>query len=299
MKEISLAGSFVALVTPFNQRDQVDYGKIEELVEYHIANGTAGIVPCGTTGEASTLSHEEHRKIIDVVVRSASGRIPVLAGTGSNCTKEAIALTKHACDVGADGVLIVTPYYNRPTQEGIYRHYEVISQAVPGCPIVLYSIQGRTGVNIEPKTVQRLSRIPNIIGIKEASGNLNQMSSILHITEGSFQLTSGDDALTLPVLSIGGVGVISVLANIMPRQVVRMIQLYNDGRNIEAGVLHRHLMGITSSLFIETNPVPVKTAMAMLGRISGRVRLPLCHMSPESDILLSAEMKLAGLLPLP
>lgn len=294
-KKLSLKGLFVALVTPFNRYGEVDYVALEDHIEYLISNGVAGIVPCGTTGEASTLTHEEHRLVIDLAVRVSNGRVPVIAGTGSNNTIEAIGLTKHAYEVGADGVLVVVPYYNRPSQEGLYQHFCAIAEAVPEFPIVLYNIPKRTGINMIPRTVARLARIPSIIGIKEASGDLAQMSEIMNLTGPEFELTCGDDALTLRVLSLGGVGVISVLANIMPREVAEVIRLSNLGLIDEATKLNNSLAGITEALFIESNPVPVKTVLGFLGKMSAQVRLPLCQMENGSLDRLKMEMRRVGL----
>lgn len=281
MKKLDLSGSFVALVTPF-KNGEIDEDAIRKLVEFHVNRGTNGIVPCGTTGESPTLSHEEHNRVVDVVVQEVRGRMFVLAGTGSNNTLEAISLTKSAVKAGADGCLLVTPYYNRPTQEGLFHHYMAIAEEVD-IALVPYSIQGRTGVNMEPELVQRLAEsFSNIVGIKEASGNLNQMSQIIRLTGPSFQLTSGDDSLTLPVLAIGGVGVISVLANICPFAVWELVRDFNSGRIDQARQLHYRYWDLMKALFIETNPVPVKTAMGMLGLCSPEVRQPLWCLSQTS-----------------
>ncbi len=281
MNNISLAGSIVAIPTPFND-GRVDESGLRRLVEFHIKNGSSGIVPCGTTGESATLTVDEHERVVDVVVQAAAGRIKVIAGTGSNCTAEAVRLTKRSADLGVDGALIISPYYNRPTQDGLFGHYQAIAEAVD-LPLVLYSIQSRTGVNIEPETVARLTKFRNIIGIKEASGNLVQMMEIRRLAGRNFQVTSGDDALTLPTLSIGGVGVISVLANIIPRSVGKLIRLFQERQITEAIALNeREIIPLVKLLFVETNPVPVKTAMNLLGLIeSPEVRLPLCPLSVE------------------
>ncbi len=295
MKKISLAGSIVALVTPFAS-DGVDYTALKKLIEFHILHGTKGIVVCGTTGESATLSHTEHEKIIDITMQAAAGRIQIIAGTGSNSTRETINLTKLAHKYGAAGALLISPYYNRPTQEGLYQHYRSVSESVD-LPLILYSIKSRTGVNIEPETVARLSLFKNIIGIKEASGDLAQMSTIMSLVGETFQLTSGDDMLILPVLSIGGVGVISVLANILPKETSSVIQAFVDGKPKVAAMLNRNLVKIIQALFIETNPVPVKAALEMMGLVKAGVRLPLCPMSNTNmktlrDVLVG--MKLIG-----
>jgi 4-hydroxy-tetrahydrodipicolinate synthase len=292
MKHISLAGSIVALVTPFKD-GKVDEKALKELVKFHVAAGTNGIVPCGTTGESATLSFEEHGRVIDVVVQAAAGRTLVIAGTGSNNTVEAIRLTELAAKAGANGALLISPYYNKPSQEGLYLHYLAISNAVD-LPLVLYSIRSRTGVNIEPETVAQLAKLENIIGIKEASGDLVQMQEILRLVEPSFQLVSGDDALTLPVLSIGGVGVISVLANIAPLFTKGLVSTYMAGRHAEARTLQRGMLELIRALFIETNPVPVKTAMGMFGLINPEVRLPLCRMSDAHTKILAGVLQSSG-----
>lgn len=295
MKNLNLSGSFVALATPF-KAGQVDEEAIKKLVEFHVESGTSGIVPCGTTGESPTLSHEEHERVVDVVVQAVRGRMFVLAGTGSNCTAEAIQLTKSAVKAGADGCLLVTPYYNRPSQEGLFLHYKAIADEVDAA-LVPYSIQGRTGVNIEPELAQRLTEAcPNIVGIKEASGNLNQMSQIIRFTRPDFQLTSGDDSLTLPVMAIGGVGVISVLGNICPLVTSEMVTAFRNNNIVRARELHYKYWDLMRSLFVETNPVPVKTAMGLLGLCSPEVRGPLCHLSVASFNKLQTAMSEVGLL---
>ncbi len=273
-----LKGSMVALVTPFHH-GEMDVQSLQRLVEFHIRSGTSALVPCGTTGESATLSHEEHEQVIEVTIQSARGRIPVIAGTGSNNTQEALRFTRHAQRAGADAALLISPYYNRPTQEGLYRHFRTIAEAVE-IPLVLYNIASRTGVNIEPETFARLSRLPRIAGVKEASGSLEQMSRIKAVCGKKFALISGDDALTLPVLSIGGTGVISVTANIVPQKTARMVRLFEQGNLREARRLHYELLPLTRSMFLETNPIPVKTAMALMKLIKEPgLRLPLCSMN--------------------
>ena len=294
-EKLDMSGSFVALVTPFTEDGRVDYEALRRLVEFHVVSGTSGIVPCGTTGESPTLSVEEHSSVIKAVVAMAAGRIKVVAGTGSNNTDEAIALTRFAEDVGADGALIVCPYYNKPSQEGIYRHYKKISVDVE-IPIVIYSIVGRCGVNIEPETVANLAVLGNIVGIKEASGNIDQMSRIVEMTPDDFQLISGDDSLTLPIMSIGGVGVISVLANVLPKEVATLVKLYEGGNGAEARALHHRLLPLIKALFIESNPAPVKTAMGFMKMIRPDLRLPLCEMSAANTAKLRTVMVDAGLI---
>lgn len=280
-------GSMVALVTPF-KKGKVDEKALERLVEFHIQNGTKVLVPCGTTGESPTLSHEEHRRVVELVVKLSRGRIPVMAGTGSNSTDEALELTQHAKKTGADAALIVAPYYNRPTQEGLYQHFTLIAQKVH-LPIVIYNIPGRTGVNILPETFARLSKFENIVGVKEASGSLDQMSQIRALAP-SIAMISGDDSLTLPILSIGGVGVISVIANIVPRKVQDMIEAWDRGQVDLAREIHFELLPLCKALFVETNPTPVKAAMVMMGMITDEIRLPLVKMSEGNKKILEKEL---------
>jgi len=272
-------GSMVALVTPF-KNGRLDEEKLKELVEFHIKSGTNCLVPCGTTGESATLSLAEHERVIELVVECANGRVPVIAGTGSNSTAEAIRLTVHAKDAGADGSLQITPYYNKPTQEGIYRHFKAIADEVD-IPIVLYNIASRTGTNVEPDTIARLSKISNIVAVKEASGNLEQMSQVAMRSNKDFALISGDDTLTLPVLSIGGTGIISVVANIVPKDVANMVKEFEKGNIEKARKIHYKLLPLVKAMFIETNPIPVKTAMGLMGMIDPELRLPMCEISKE------------------
>lgn len=282
-------GSMVALVTPF-KKGVIDEVALKDLVEFHVKNGTTALVPCGTTGESATLSYDEHDKVIELTIKFAKGRIPVIAGTGSNSTEEAIALTKHAKKAGADASLQVSPYYNRPTQKGLYLHFKAIAEAVD-IPIILYNIASRTGVNIEPETFVKLAEVKNIIGVKEASGSLEQMSRIRKLCPKDFLLISGDDALTLPVLSIGGVGIISVVANIIPRDVADMCSAFEKGNIKKAEELHYKMLSLVKAMFIETNPIPVKTAMGLMKMIDPQMRLPLCDMLPGNKDRLVAELK--------
>jgi len=282
-------GSMVALVTPF-RNGKVDEKALRELVEFHIKNGTTALVPCGTTGESATLSYDEHDKVIELTVQFAKGRITVIAGTGSNSTEEAIMLTRHAKKVGANASLQVSPYYNRPTQKGLYLHFKAIAEAVD-IPIILYNIASRTGVNIEPETFVKLAEIKNIIGVKEASGSLEQMSRIRKLCPKDFLLISGDDALTLPVMSIGGVGVISVVANIIPRDVADMCAAFEKRDIKRAEELHYKMLPLVKAMFIETNPIPVKVAMGLMKMIDPQLRLPLCEMLPENKEKLIKTMK--------
>ncbi len=288
-------GSIVAIVTPFKS-GKIDEKKLKELVDFQIKNKTSGIVPCGTTGESATLSWAEHERVVEIVIEAAEKRVPVMAGTGSNSTEEAIMLTKQAQKAGADASLQVAPYYNRPTQKGLYEHFKAIAQAVD-IPIVLYNIASRTGVNIEPETIAKLARdCRNIVGVKEASGNLEQMSRVKALCPAHFDLLSGDDSLTLPVLSIGGTGVISVVANIVPRDVALLVAEFEKGNIKKAQEIHYKLLPLVKAMFVETNPIPVKTAMGIMGLCEADLRLPMCGMSQENMEKLKKAMKEYGLL---
>lgn len=295
MRLENLKGSIVAIVTPF-KNGKVDEKKLAQLVNWHIESGTEGILPCGTTGESPTLSFQEHERVIEIVISSANKRVPVIAGTGSNSTEEAITLTKKAQSAGADASLQVTPYYNKPTQEGLYQHFKAVANCVD-IPIILYNIVGRTARNIEPETIARLARdCSNIIGVKEASGSLDQMSQIKALCPENFLLLSGDDSLTLPILSIGGLGVISVAANIVPRDVKGLCASFLKGDVKKARQLHYKLLPLIKALFIETNPIPIKHAMGILGLCEPDLRLPLCRMSSSNLEKLKSALREYGLL---
>lgn len=292
-------GSIVAIVTPFSAKGGdfvVDEKKLKELIEFHIKNGTSAIVPCGTTGESPTLSTAEHERVIEICIAASKKRIPIIAGTGSNSTAEAVSLTQHAAKAGADAVLSVCPYYNKPSQRGIYLHFKAIAESVD-IPLILYNIPGRTGKNIEPETIAKLAQdCKNIIGVKEASGSLEQMQIIKQLCPEKFLLLSGDDTLTLPILSVGGVGVISVIANILPKETAEVVSLFEKGEIEKARRLHYKLLPLMKALFIDSNPVPLKTAMGMLGMCEPDVRLPLCEMSDENVSKLRKALKDYGLL---
>ena len=288
------SGAIVAIVTPF-KKGKVDEKSLRELIEFQIKNGTDGIVPCGTTGESSTLSHEEHDRVIEITIDAVNKRVPVIAGTGSNSTDEALRLTRHAYEAGADGALMVCPYYNRPTQEGLYQHFKIIAETIP-IPIVPYNIPSRTGVNLLPETVARLAKISNIVGIKEASGSLKQMQDVISLCGEKFDVLSGDDFFTFPLLSIGGRGVISVISNIVPADMAAMVDAFVAGDIKKAEKLHHKLVPLIDALFIETNPVPVKAALSMMGKISYDVRLPMYKMSDGNYEKLKAVMKNYGLI---
>jgi 4-hydroxy-tetrahydrodipicolinate synthase len=289
------SGSIVAIVTPFKD-GKVDEKKFRDLIEFQIKNGTSGIVPCGTTGESATLTFDEHERVIEIAIAQTKKRVPVIAGTGSNSTQEAIALTKAAAGAGADASLQVSPYYNRPTQKGLYEHFKAVADAA-GIPIILYNIASRTGVNIEPETIAKLaSSCKNIVAVKEASGSLDQMARIKALCGANFDLISGDDSLTLPLLAIGGTGIISVVANIVPKDVAGLVAEFQQGNVKKAQDLHYKLLPLVKAMFIETNPIPVKTAMGLLGMCEPDLRLPMCAMSPENSEKLKKRLKDYGLL---
>lgn len=292
------SGSMVAIVTPF-KKGRIDERAFGDLIEFQIAGGTSGIVPCGTTGESATLSHEEHIRVIELAVKLVNGRVPVVAGTGSNSTEEAVSLTRSAMKAGADGALLICPYYNRPTQEGLYRHFKTVAKSVD-LPLIPYNIPGRTGVNMLPATVARLVDAKtgdrNIVAIKESSGSLPQISELIRLCGDRLSVLSGDDALTLPVISLGGRGVVSVAANIIPGDCAELVKAGLKGDWDKARRLHFGMSSLVDALFIETNPIPVKTALGWMGRCSDEVRLPLCSISEAGRPVLKKAMKNYGLL---
>ena len=287
-------GSLVPIVTPF-KNGKLDEKVYADLIEWHISQGTHGIVPCGTTGEASTLDFDEHYRVIEVAVEAANKRIPVIAGTGANATDEAVFITKKAKELGVDGALIVTPYYNKPTQEGLYLHFKSIAESVD-IPIILYNVPGRTAVNMLPATVARLLEFRNIIGLKEATGDMRQASDLIRLCGDRLALYSGDDFTTFTMLSLGGKGVISVTANIVPKDVAEMWNSWDKGNIDKARELHYKLEPLNAAMFIETNPIPVKPALAMMGKMDENFRLPLCSMSAAAKEKLRAVLKDAGLV---
>jgi len=293
MKARSLfEGSMVALVTPFRE-GRVDEKALCRLLDFHLKARTDVIVPVGTTGESATLSHEEHRRVMSIVVEYVAGRVPVVCGAGSNNTEEALGLIRYAKKIKADGVLVVTPYYNRPTQEGLYRHYAFLAKKVD-IPFILYNVPGRTGVSIAPPTVARLAKIPNIAAIKEASGNLDQVDQILELCD--LTVISGEDSLTFPMMAIGAKGVISVTANVVPELVREMVHTTLNGDLEHGRELHRKHYALSKILFIETNPIPVKTALGMMRLIRPELRLPLCEMAEENQKKLKGVLKKLGVL---
>lgn len=287
------AGLTVALITPFKD-GQVDENALRKLVDWHVEQGTHCICPCGTTGESPTLSHEEHERVIAIVAEHTAGRIKVMAGTGSNSTAEAIRLTKRAKDAGVDGALMVTPYYNKPMQDGFYQHFKAVAESVD-LPIILYNIPGRTAKNMEPDTICKLAELPTIVAIKEATGSLDQASQILNGSD--LTLLSGDDSLTLPLLSIGGSGVVSVAGNIIPKDMMALISAWNSGDIAAAQKAHHKLFPLCRDMLgLATNPIPLKAAMQLLGRDTGEVRLPLTQLSAADMGKLKVTLQNYGLL---
>jgi len=287
-------GVYTALVTPFRD-GSVDERNLQELVELQIAAGVDGLVPCGSTGEAATLSHAEHRRVIEVVVAAARGRVRVLAGTGSNSTAEAIELTRHAKEAGADGALLISPYYNRPTPEGIVQHYAAVARET-AFPLVVYNIPGRTASNLLPGTMARLAEIEQVVGVKESCGDLHQVAQLIAATPDSFRVLSGDDWAVLPMMALGGAGVISTASNVAPGDVVELVRAFRSGDLARARDVYFRLLPLVDALFCETNPIPVKAALAMRGLIHEELRLPLVRLSDASRARLQLALKEFGLL---
>ena len=288
------SGSFTAIVTPL-KNNKVDFDAYKKIIDMQIEAGITGIVPCGSTGESATLSHAEHDEVIQKAVEFSNGKLKVIAGTGSNSTAEAIRLSKHAQEVGCDGVLLVAPYYNKPTQKGLYLHYKEVANAI-NIPVVLYNIQGRSAVNIEPKTIAQLAKdCKNIVAVKEASGSLDQMSQIRMLAP-EMDLISGDDALTVPIMAIGGTGVISVLSNICPKVVADLVNAMLKKDLDKANEIAFKFLPLVKAMFIETNPIPVKAAMAMMGICSDEMRLPMCSLSDEHKESLRKTLKSFNLI---
>jgi len=286
-------GCFTAIVTPF-KKGEVDEEVLRRLIQSQLEKGIDGIVPCGTTGESPTLSFEEHKRVIKITVEEVKGKVPVIAGAGSNNTKEAEELTRFAKEVKADAALVITPYYNKPTPKGMEAHYRYLNEI--GIPIIIYNVPSRTGVNIPPTTVAKLSRLPHIVGIKEASGDMDQVSSIVSLCEDDFCVLSGNDSHTLPILSLGGKGVISVVSNIIPEEMTEMVRAYLRGDTEEARQIHYKVYPLCKAMFIETNPLPIKTAMARLGIIEREWRLPLEEMEKTNEEKLEKALEDYGLI---
>ncbi len=292
---MQFSGAFTALVTPFS-KGRVDEDRYRAFIEWQIQEGIDGLVPCGTTGESATLTHEEHERVIELCIDQAKGRVPVLAGSGSNNTAEAIRLTQFAKDAGADGALLITPYYNKPPQEGLYLHYKAIAETVD-IPLVLYNVPGRTGCNMLPATVGRLAHeLPRIVGIKEATGNLTQVSDVIEHSPHGFSVMSGDDFTVLPLLSLGGSGVISVTSNVLPKKMASLCAAFKEGRIADARALHFEMMPLNRQMFVETNPIPVKTALALMGKMEADLRPPMCPMTTQNAEILRETLQEMGLL---
>jgi 4-hydroxy-tetrahydrodipicolinate synthase len=287
-------GSMVALVTPF-KAGKVDWQSLEALIEFHISNGTHGIVPCGTTGESATLSHQEHDDVIKAVIKAVHKRVPVIAGTGSNSTDEAVRLTREAEKSGADGALMISPYYNRPTQEGIFQHYKKVASEV-GIPIIVYNIPARTGSKIEPETLARLSEIKNVAGVKEATGSVDQAIDVIRLCGDNLAVYSGEDTLTFSLMALGGKGVISTVANIAPKEMSQVAEACLKGEWEKGRDLQFKLIPLIHAVFLETNPIPIKTALAQMGKCTGELRLPLTPMSEGNLKKLRQTMSEFGLL---
>ena len=289
-------GAGVAIITPFHEDGSVDYEKFGELIEYQIENQTDAIIVCGTTGESATLTHEEHLDVIRYCVEKVDHRIPVIAGTGSNCTETAVYLSTEAEKIGADGLLLVTPYYNKATQNGLYQHFKTVADAVK-LPIILYNVPGRTGTTIQPETAVRLCKeVENIVGIKDATGNISQTAHLMSIADGCVDLYSGEDAIIVPILSLGGKGVISVLSNVAPRQTHEICSRYFEGDTIGSTELQLKAVPLVEALFSEVNPIPVKKAAQLMGLCGGTLRMPLTEMEPAHAEKLAKEMKAFGIL---
>ena len=283
-------GAGVAIVTPFNEDGSINYDKLDELIDYHCEKKTDSIIICGTTGESATMTEEEHMECVKFTIDRAKGRIPIIAGTGSNCTRTAIDMSKEAAEYGADGLLLVTPYYNKATQNGLIAHFTAVAKEAKA-PIIMYSVASRTGCNIEPATVAELVKnVDNIVGIKEASGNISQIAKIMSMTDGNIDLYSGNDDQIVPILSLGGKGVISVLSNVMPKLTHDMVMSYLNGDVKLIRQLQLSVMNLNKALFCEVNPIPVKEALNMMGWNAGAVRSPLCEMEPQHKELLRKEL---------
>ena len=288
-------GSYVALVTPFKDDESLDEAKLKELIQFQIEGGTHGIVPCGTTGESPALSEEEHDRVVEITIETVKGQVPVIAGTGSNSTTRTLRATKHAKSAGADAALIVTPYYNKPTQEGLYAHYMKIADSVD-IPIVVYNVPGRCGTDILSPTIARLAEHPNIVALKEATGELKRASEVVNLCPEDFVVLSGDDVNTLPIMAVGGKGVISVVANVAPSDIADMCNAFHAGNLELARKLHYKTLPLAVDLFIETNPIPAKTALMLMGKLNGQLRLPLAPMSDSNLDSLRNTLQESGLV---
>jgi len=292
---MQFSGAFTALVTPF-KGGELDEDAYRALIEWQIEQGIHGVVPCGTTGESATLSHAEHGRVIRICVEQVAGRVPVLAGAGSNNTREAVELTRYAKDAGADGALLITPYYNKPTPAGLVEHFKAIAREV-SLPFVVYNVPGRTALNLAPETLARIRKaVPEVVGIKEATGDLKQVSDVIELMGPDFSVLSGDDFTALPLLALGGTGIISVVSNVVPAAMAALCTAYEARDHEQAQALHFQMMPLARAMFFETNPIPVKTSLALMGRIALELRLPLVEMVPETRARLEGELKAAGLI---
>lgn len=287
-------GAFSALVTPF-KNDSVDESALKAHVKNQIQGGIDGLVPCGTTGESATLTHEEHDRVVELVIEAAAGKVPVIAGAGSNSTKETIKLTSHAEKAGADAALLISPYYNKPTPDGVYAHYKAVSESTD-LPLIIYNVPGRTSLNMLPDLIARISELKNIVGVKEATGDLNQVSDVIEYSQKDFCILSGDDATTMPQMAIGAHGTISVTSNLVPGEMSQMCRAMNEGNFEEAKSLHYKMQALNRVMFIETNPIPVKTALAMMGVMEEEFRLPLVGMTKTNRDILEQALKTYGLI---
>lgn len=292
---VTFRGTFSALVTPF-RGGEIDEAALRAIIDEQVATGIEGIVPCGSTGESATLSHDEHERVIRIAIDEAKGRVKVIAGTGSNNTREACRLTRAAADMGADGALLISPYYNKPTQHGHVEHYKAVAAAAPDLPLIVYNIPGRTGINMAAETVARMAEVKNIVGIKEAAGNVDQWFDIIRLCGPDFAMLAGDDTATVPLAAIGGHGVISVMTNLVPARMKAMVDAALAGDFAKASEIQFEILPLVRVMFLEVNPIPVKAAMAMLGKIENELRLPLTPLSPEPAKKLADALKAYGLL---
>ncbi len=292
---MKLEGVYTALLTPFRKDGAVDEVKLREFVEFQISEGISGLVPMGTTGESPTLSHKEHLEVVEIVVQQTAGRVPVIAGTGSNCTREAVEMTQQAKKVGADATLQVAPYYNKPSQEGFYRHFVEVADK-GGLPVIVYNIPGRSGKNIENSTMLRLAEHPLIVGVKEASGSIPQVMDLIEKKPEGFEVLSGDDNLGLPIITLGGTGIISVASNIIPRRMMDFVRTLLSGDIAAGRAEHYRLLAFFRALFVETNPIPVKYGCALMGMMEEVYRLPMCPMEDDKKTVLKKAMQQAGII---
>ncbi|MEN8142463.1 MAG: 4-hydroxy-tetrahydrodipicolinate synthase [Thermodesulfobacteriota bacterium] len=289
-------GAYVAIVTPFTDAGKIDEQELVELIEFQVTNGTHGLVPCGTTGESATMSHEEHHRVVELTIKTVNGRVPVIAGTGSNSTAETIELTRHAKEAGADGALVITPYYNKPSQEGLYQHFKAVAEAVD-IPMILYNVPSRTSINMLPATVARCAQIPNIVGIKEATGDLNQISDVIRLCPDDFIVLSGDDFTSMATVAIGGKGVISVTSNVAPADMAALMEAALNDDFAKARQIHYKMFPLFQAMFFDTNPVPAKTTLALMGKIkAANPRMPIYEMNEAALVRMKKVISEYGLI---